>query len=503
MHDLLLPVLLFAALGGMAWSIRGSVGFGGSAGCIFAGVIWGTAWWFIAREPGGTQRRPYASGWVVLALTVGIGVAGGRGWRQWSTFYVGELQTNAATGEFVPISPVYGFVWVFIAGVPWAGLGACLLAWCRSGSRTRIWEWGLRLACGFGMAWIAARLFQQHREYFLPLYDSIASRYNDLTANPTLQRVINDNRNAVTHFGCYLGFLLFEVGRRAWKNVLLILVVGILSGVGWSVCQWFWMVMPNRLWPTAEPMWWRGWEASGGICIGAAYGLAYFLVNRRLSDKEATRSFVPTMPNLEWLGIFLGLLAAFVVFVREVTRGWFGGLIIAVIVAFAVARHLAYRRTNDSKRFAPEQRPTDDDPNLEWMGMWLGVLLGLGVSIKHGMDGLLRVHLAKFSGLQSFWNPASGKILIAAMLMGTAVLTIQALRRSLRRGDRREPFPNAARIVWLVIIVQNVIAVMVTGPFTSWRQVLYLIFYFLLFVISALIIWHYQFVKTWATMRGK
>src|SRR5262249_30134630 len=66
-HDLVLPTLLFAALGGMTWAVRGSSGYGAVAGCIFAGVTWGAAWWFIAQEPSGAQTRRYASAWIVLA----------------------------------------------------------------------------------------------------------------------------------------------------------------------------------------------------------------------------------------------------------------------------------------------------------------------------------------------------------------------------------------------------------------------------------------------------
>src|SRR3954468_19213715 len=78
-HDLILPTLLFAALGGMTWAVRGCSGFGAVAGCIFAGVTWGAAWWFIAQDPEGERSRRYASGWIVLALTVGIGLSGARG----------------------------------------------------------------------------------------------------------------------------------------------------------------------------------------------------------------------------------------------------------------------------------------------------------------------------------------------------------------------------------------------------------------------------------------
>jgi hypothetical protein len=36
--DFVLPTILFAALGGMTWAVRGCSGYGASAGCLFAGV---------------------------------------------------------------------------------------------------------------------------------------------------------------------------------------------------------------------------------------------------------------------------------------------------------------------------------------------------------------------------------------------------------------------------------------------------------------------------------
>src|SRR5512140_1415517 len=88
-HDLILPTLLFAALGGMTWAVRGCSGYGAMAGCLFAGITWSTAWWFIARVSGPKQSRRYASGWIVLALALGIAISGNRGWMQWPSFFDG------------------------------------------------------------------------------------------------------------------------------------------------------------------------------------------------------------------------------------------------------------------------------------------------------------------------------------------------------------------------------------------------------------------------------
>ena len=113
LNDLFYPTLLFAALGGMTWAVRGSSGFGATKGCVFAGVMWGAAWWFIARDPSGAQSRRYTSAWIILALTFGIGISGSRGWGQWPNFFLGQLATNFESGnhEWVPVSRNYGFLW--------------------------------------------------------------------------------------------------------------------------------------------------------------------------------------------------------------------------------------------------------------------------------------------------------------------------------------------------------------------------------------------------------
>jgi len=192
---------------------------------------------------------------------------------QWPSFFNGHLQTDTAAGKWVPIPRVYGFIWLFIAGMPWAGIGACLLAWCGSKQPTRACIWILRLACGFGASYLALYLFNHFPEYFMPLYKSLKAQYLDLQSNPNLRRLTNDNRSAIRHMGFYLGFLLFEAGRRDWKNVKLILTVGVVNGLGWALCQnWQWAA---RVWPDGHFNFWRCWESSGGISIGIAYGLAY------------------------------------------------------------------------------------------------------------------------------------------------------------------------------------------------------------------------------------
>ena len=433
-HDLILPTLLFAVLGAMTWAIRGCSGFGAVNGCVFAGVTWGAAWWFLAHEPAGRQSRPYASGWIILALTVGIGMAGNRGWMQWPTFFDGRLQTNTPAGEWVPIPRRYGFLWLFIAGVPWAGLGACALAWCGSHRPAGRTGWCLRILCGLGAAWLAQFLFDHLPEVFLPLYKSLRAQYADRHAYPNLHRLINDNRAAITHLGLYLGLLLFEAGRKNWRGVKLILTVGLANGLGWAACQnWRWAA---RVWPRANFNFWRCWESSGGISIGLAYGLAFYWVNRPLPQAERAR-----------LGMRLG----------------------------------------------------NGHPDLERFGAYLGLLLGLGLSIKNGLKGWANLYL----GNEEHWDRVLWRVTGPLLLLGLAAVIARIRSRSIPRGFESDLFPHAYGLMWLVLIVQNLIAQLVTGPLGNWNEAAFSIYYVLLFLISAAIVYHYEWIKRHTHVRGE
>ena len=540
--DLFLPTVMFAALGGMTWAVRGCSGFGAVAGCLFAGVMWGSAWWYMAYQRSGVQVRRYSSAWIILAVTLGIGLSGARGWMQWSTFFEGHLQTNTGKGEWVPISRTYGFLWMFIAGMPWAGIGACTLAWCGSLRETRVWHWGMRIACGVGTAMLARYFYQNYPSWFLPMYDELQERYLDVEANPNLRRLTNDCGAAVLHMGFYLGFLLYEFLRRDWKNVILILVVGIVNGTGWAAFQTW--KFSATVWKDSNFNFWRCWESSGGISIGVAFGLAWFLVNRRMSDREqaitAERSI--NAGSVEWFLIFCGLTAFGGSLMQFQMAGWnfilipmlygFAGFycvksqlsdpamlnslsrpVAILVTAFCVAHLLPlggaflivpgflasgivfligvvwFIRNRPQFEVTPARSKISmDHANLQRFGLALGLLTGLGLSIRNGAKGWFNIYV----GNEDYWSGVLWWIvgpLLVIVLLAIIMITLKRIRHS--QPTTSPPGLAASAALWLVLIVQNILGHLVTGPPSQWNEVVFNIYYFLLFLITAVIAIHY------------
>jgi protein-S-isoprenylcysteine O-methyltransferase Ste14 len=82
------------------------------------------------------------------------------------------------------------------------------------------------------------------------------------------------------------------------------------------------------------------------------------------------------------------------------------------------------------------------------------------------------------------------------LLVCLVAILAKLLWRPLPRGFPGDAFPHAYQLIWLVLIVQNVIAQLITGPHSSWPETAFSIYYLLLFFISAVIIYHFHYMKT-------
>lgn len=421
-HELIFPALLFVVLGGMTWAVRGCSGFGGSNGCLFAGITLGTAWWFLSYDPSRSSIRPYSNAFALMAMTLGIAVAGARGWMQWASFFEGRMYTNYPAGEFVSIPRYYGFIWQFISGMPWAGLGACFLAWANCERKTTRKDWIIRVLCAIGGILVAKLLFDNFPNMFLPLYSTMKERYMDLQNNPNLRRLINDNRSAITHLGLYLGILIGEVLRKDRRNITLILTVGIINGIGWALLQnWKWA---QGIWEGYNFNWWRCWETTGGMSLGLAYGIAYFLTNQPLNS-SMSNNVIKVKPTAERLTLFLT------------------------------------------------------------------VFLAIALSLRNGLKGWANIYL----GNEEYWSNLLWFVFTPIIIVGIIIIVSYVKQTSDNPQFEKNPFPKYPFIIWTVILIQNFIAQLITGPWSNWVEVSFAIYYILLFLISVSIIYHYQYLK--------
>jgi hypothetical protein len=153
---------------------------------------------------------------------------------------------------------------------------------------------------------------------------------------------------------------------------------------------------------------------------------------------------------------------------------WCAALLTLVAAAFAVGCYV--RAGNEAtSRHATAWSPYG--PNLERWGAYTGLILGLGLSIKNGLKGCANIYL----GNESYWNDVFMNITGPLMILGMAAVSAWILLRPGTADPQNDPFPHACGMIWLVLLVQNILAQLVTGP--------------LLFVITAVIIYHYHFLK--------
>jgi len=157
-------------------------------------------------------------------------------------------------------------------------------------------------------------------------------------------------------------------------------------------------------------------------------------------------------------------------------------LYVAMVTALGLAWYLARRKTFDEER--RKGSPGDGDPNLERLGVFLGLLAGLGLSLLNGLNGWFRIDRGDPRS-QVLWH-----VLGPVYLLGLVAILAWILFRPLPREFRGNLHPHAYGLMWLVLIVQNAIAQLVTGPPSQWNEMAFSIYYVLLFAITGVGVFH-------------
>jgi len=211
--DYVAIALLFALLGAFFWAIRGTGGYGGSQGGTLAGLGWAMLWFGFSRFAGGARQRPYGSGHMVAAIAVGIAFGGLTGYGVYTAWIRGSFYLDYPDGERA-IGAWTGYVMMFFCGLHWGGIPGAFMAWVGPGRASTRFLWIGRWTAGIGAAVFAGWIVREFPGAFLPFYDE--GIYTD--ANPTPDRAQGSIENIAPHVGMFLGFLLFELARRDWRD---------------------------------------------------------------------------------------------------------------------------------------------------------------------------------------------------------------------------------------------------------------------------------------------
>ena len=175
-------------------------------------------------------------------------------------------------------------------------------------------------------------------------------------------------------------------------------------------------------------------------------------------------------------------MAAFVgSFLRYQMDGW-GNIYMAAVILFGVAYYAVNHGATGGYT----------DPDLQRWGLAVGLIGGLGLSIRNGLKGWFNIYM----GNERYWDQRLWRWFGPAILASLIATGLCILLHSLLGRRRSSASGHAYAWIWLVLIVQNAIAQLITGPHTQWKETAFAIYYLLLFAITAVILIHFQFVKS-------
>src|ERR1044071_7905721 len=109
----------------------------------------------------------------------------------------------------------------------------------------------------------------------------------------------------------------------------------------------------------------------------------------------------------------------------------------------------------------------------------------------NGLKGWFNIYV----GNERHWDSVLWQIAGPVFLVALMAILIRLLWRPLPRNFQGDTFRHSYRLIWIVLIVQNLIAQLITGPHSSWPETAFSIYYVLLFFITAVIVYHFYIVK--------
>jgi len=269
--DILLPCLLFGSIGATTWAIRGSGGRSGFDGTIIPGMTWGLLWFYILYQRGIDARS------VVFWLGIGISIGGMFGYGPYVSWIQGNFSLNGA-GNTRYIDPIIGYVWFWLCGAAWGGIGGIFLGWAL-GKKVSLKQWIIRIFVPLIFVGIAIIVFFLIPPLFNPFYST--SLYTESACSECVDIF---ETNSIIFFAImwWIGalFVAFIEKDDYTKNYGLIL--GIFLGFGFTVSA-MWTL--GYVFAPGYIDWWKVWELSTGVFGGCLYAIILYLTQKDIDSK--------------------------------------------------------------------------------------------------------------------------------------------------------------------------------------------------------------------------
>ena len=117
----------------------------------------------------------------------------------------------------------------------------------------------------------------------------------------------------------------------------------------------------------------------------------------------------------------------------------FFGIAVAI---FGIGYH--YRASREASRAGSA---LSELPNLERWGVFLGLVYGLGLTVRKGLKGATNIYFSD----ENYWDAIFWNWISLAMLICLVVGIIKLLSRRIPWRLRTDLFPGAYGIIWLLV----------------------------------------------------
>lgn len=343
-RELGLTMLLFGAIGGIAWAIRGTTGWGGIDGTIVPGLTWAILWYYCCQRKGIDARG------IVLWLGMGLALGGELGYGQ----YVSWIQGRFFVGdEVIPVSPITGYLWFVICGIGWGAPGGIVLGWALGGPATpRCWAvrvllmavllafifnlGGLLLGQGI-IEWLGDRFVRWWPGLLYPnadlgLYAGELDRHLGRTVYTNTQ-----NFAVLLWWGVAMLVAAFQRDRA---TLIAGVVIGGGFGPGFAIsaawCHGY-TFAPDAI------DWWKVWELHSGFNLGLLYAIALYWAIRQVDKAEDAGAGPHEVESASPRSlVLLGIAGFILVFCAGYEYFFWTGLALAFFYLAAMALNTQY-----------------------------------------------------------------------------------------------------------------------------------------------------------------